>query len=100
MSEKDVTKLPWRAEADSPACFGPDGFTVGTVIDDARDRRMLCLCPAGTRGAGAGQEQAAVMAIVALAAGAATASDAMRASRAPRRTVDAGADVTAEAHRP
>jgi hypothetical protein len=100
VNEKDVTKLPWRVEADSPACFGPDGLTVGTVVYDARHRRVLRLCPAGTRGAGAAQAQAAAMVIVALAAGAATASDAMRASRAPRRTVDASADVTAEAPRP
>jgi hypothetical protein len=91
MKGKVLIKLPWRVESDSPPRFGPDGFTVRTVIYDACHNRVLRLCPAGTRGATARQVQAAAMAIVAFAGGAAMASDALRVARAPRRTAEAGA---------
>ncbi len=100
LKEQDATKLPWRVEADSPPCFGPDGFTVWTMIYDARHRRVLRLCPAGTRGPAVAQAQAAAMAMVALSIGAAKANDALPAPPAPRRTFAAGADPTAEAPRP
>lgn len=66
-STRDATETPWRTEADAPACFGPDGRTIGTVIRDARDRRVLRLCRPGTRGAQAVQAAAAAAAIVTLA---------------------------------
>ncbi|MGO4123827.1 hypothetical protein AB4Z01_05475 [Inquilinus sp. YAF38] len=83
-STKDATETPWRTDADPPACFGPDGRTIGTVIRDARGRRVLRLCPPGTRGTQALQAAAAA-AIVTLANSAASAMlDAGPIRRAPR----------------
>ncbi|WP_026871761.1 hypothetical protein [Inquilinus limosus] len=70
MARPDATEPPWRAEADAPACFGPDGRSLGTVIRDARGRRVLRLCPPGTGGTAAVQAAAAAAAMVALANGA------------------------------
>lgn len=78
------------------ACFGPDGRTIGTVIRDARGRRVLRLCPPGTRGALAVQAAAAAAAIVTLANGAAAAMLEVGPSRRASRSGSRAAGETAE----
>ena len=78
LARPDATEPPWRAEADAPAGFGPEGRSLGTVIRDAggiaRGRRLLRLGPPGTGGAPAVQAAAAAAAMVALANGAVAAA--------------------------
>jgi hypothetical protein len=95
-STRDATETPWRTDADAPACFGPDGLTIGTVIRDARGRRVLRLCPPGTRGTLAVQAAVATAAIVTLANGAAAAMLEGRPIRRATRSGRPAAGETAE----
>lgn len=96
MARPDATEPPWRAEADTPACFGPDGRSLGTVIRDARGRRVLRLCPPGTGGIAAIQAAAAAAAMVTLANGAAATIEAVpRRPRARRDGSSAGVQPVA-----
>ncbi|TSD87561.1 hypothetical protein FFK22_017115 [Mycobacterium sp. KBS0706] len=96
-TSRDATETPWRTEADAPACFGPDDRTIATVIRDARGRRVLRLCPPGTRGALAVQAAAAAVAIVTLANGAAAAMLQAEPSRRATRSGSRAADETTAA---
>lgn len=70
---------PWHTEADGPACFGPDGRTLGAAILDAHGRCMRRLCPSGTSGGG----QAVAGATMALASRAAAIAAIETVSRPP-----------------